>query len=127
MCDCEMPSVFNQTKPRARKRHRCCECRGWIEAGERYEYSWGIWDGDADSYKTCFGCAELREELGKLSKCCVPFMGVHEELQNLTSYEDGEDPKIAALMGRFDAIRIQRGAIISPAYQAEETEVTNEP
>lgn len=114
MCDCEMPSVFNQTKPRARKRHRCCECRGWIEAGERYEYSWGIWDGEANIYKTCFGCAELREEVGKVSECCIAFTCLHEELLEL------ED---AALMGRFDAIRIQRGSIISPACQAEESSV----
>lgn len=107
-----MPSVFNQKKPRARKRHRCCECRGWIEAGERYEYSWGIWEGSASSYKTCLGCAELRDELGKAEKCCIPFTYLREALLEAD----------AALMGRFDAIRIQRGAIISPAYQTEEAD-----
>lgn len=114
MCDCEMPSVFNQTKPRARKRHQCCECRGWIEAGERYEYSWGIWDGEANTYKTCNGCAQLRNELGKLSKCCVPFTGLLEELQ------ESDD---IALMGRFEAIRIQRGVTICPVFKAEENEI----
>lgn len=117
MCDCELPSVFNQTNPRARKRHRCCECRGWIEIGERYEYSWGIWEGDANAYKTCDGCAKLRDELSKLSDCCVPFTGVHEELLEL------ED---AALMGRFEAIRIQRGAAICPVYQVEQNEIQGE-
>jgi hypothetical protein len=39
------------------------------------------------------------------------------------SYQEEENPEVVALMGRFDAIRIQRGAIISPAYQAEESEV----
>ena len=115
MCDCEMPSVFNQTKPRARKRHRCCECYGWIEVGERYEYSWGIWDGDASTYKTCLGCAQLRDELGKLSDCCVTFTCLHDEL--LESEDD--DP----LMARFEAIRIQRGAAISQVYKAEENEI----
>lgn len=108
-----MPSVFNQTKPKARKRHRCCECRGWIEIGERYEYSWGIWDGNAQTYKTCLGCSSLRDDLGKMSKCCVPFTRIQEELWGLDE----------VLKGRFDAIRIQRGAIICPVYQAEENEI----
>lgn len=117
-----MPQAFSQTTRRARKRHRCCECRGWIEAGEKYEYASGIWDGEPNDYKTCFGCAQLRKELGKLSHCCVPLTGLREELMNFAEYSDDQEAKAAPLLGRFEAIRIQRGVTICPVYQAEESE-----
>ena len=124
-CDFEMPSVFNQTTPRARTRYRCCECHGWIETGERYQYSWGLWEGSGNSYKTCSGCAKLRDEVGKLSDCCVAFTGLWDELLELRSYQEEGDPKIIALLDRFKSIRIQRGAEIGPVYHAEENDLTH--
>lgn len=44
------------TKRRARKEHRCDECGRTIEAGERYEYLWGICDGEQMVHKTCLHC-----------------------------------------------------------------------
>jgi len=62
MCfDAEPPEAFWQCVRRARKEHRCCECRITIEPGTRYEYVSGIWDGYANSYKTCLGCVSLRD------------------------------------------------------------------
>lgn len=116
MCDCEMPSVFNQTRPHARTRHRCCECHGWIERGEHYQYTWGIWDGSASSYKTCPQCAKLHKLTEKAVDCCVPFTGLFEAVH------EAEDP---ALLARFEAIRIQRGAAICPLYQAEENDLSH--
>lgn len=60
---CEDPSVFSACLRKARRAHRCCECRGEISIGEAYEYASGIWDGSADSFKTCMPCAEQRNEL----------------------------------------------------------------
>jgi hypothetical protein len=121
MCDCEMPEVFTLTKRKAKKRHRCCECRGWIEIGEKYEYTSGIWDGEPSDYKTCLGCAELRDELSKISQCCIPLTGLREELMNYSDYNDDQESRVAPLLGRFEAIRIQRGVTICPVYQQEES------
>ena len=63
MSDLEMPSCCHATKPRARKRHRCCECGGWIEIWETYHRLDGIWDGRASGYKTCEQCQALRDEM----------------------------------------------------------------
>lgn len=54
------PTCFTSARPRARKRHRCCECCGVIEPGEVYEQDSGIWDGEPERFRTCLPCAELR-------------------------------------------------------------------
>ena len=59
----ELPSCYTSKWRVSRKPHRCCECRGIIFYKERYHYFSGIWDGRADSYKTCQDCYNIREEL----------------------------------------------------------------
>lgn len=55
------PSCCTESIRKARKEHWCCECRETIKVGDRYEYVSGIWDGRADSYKTCLLCKEIRD------------------------------------------------------------------
>lgn len=55
----ETPKCFTKSQPKARKRHRCCECRGWIEPGEKYHVFSGVWDSPG-TYKTCADCQALR-------------------------------------------------------------------
>lgn len=59
----EMPSAFNETWRTARKEHWCCECHHLIQAGERYHYASGVWDGEGRSFKQCQDCAELFRDL----------------------------------------------------------------
>lgn len=54
--DCGAPTVFRQTHRRARKTHRCCECRMPILPGEQHEESFGIWEGDPQTFRTCEVC-----------------------------------------------------------------------
>ncbi|HKR41013.1 MAG TPA: hypothetical protein VJU59_15270 [Paraburkholderia sp.] len=81
-CDYDMPSVYVQTTPRARKEHRCAECGSKIEAGQQYERTFGVWDGSADQIKTCLQCVEMRDfvkahvpcfcwEHHNLHECCI--------------------------------------------------------
>lgn len=44
----------------ARKKHRCIECSRTIEYGEKYEYTFGVWDGSPSVYKTCEDCLSVR-------------------------------------------------------------------
>jgi hypothetical protein len=60
---CEMPSVYSESTPTARKEHKCCECGGTIQIGEKYHYCHGIWDGRASTYKVCVDCDSLRKSL----------------------------------------------------------------
>jgi len=51
------------TKPVAQKRHRCIECAGDIEPGERYERVKGFWEGEWESSATCMPCTRMRRDL----------------------------------------------------------------
>jgi hypothetical protein len=57
---CEMPSVYQCDRPKARKEHKCYECRGVIRIGEHYRKHHGIWAGEPGDYKVCDQCEDLR-------------------------------------------------------------------
>ena len=58
MCntDYDYPSVYRKDYIRARKQHTCSECKGYIAPGDTYQYTFGVWDGRADVFKTCIHC-----------------------------------------------------------------------
>jgi len=68
------PEVFTEEWRKARKVHRCCECRSKIEIDETYEYIKGLWDGHWSEYKTCEKCADLRESLSEVT--CPYYTGL---------------------------------------------------
>lgn len=101
---CELPKFYTITHPRARKKHRCVECRGDIMPGDTYENFAGMWD-DFGNYKTCPECVELREELSKID----------DEMAFGQMYETIFDgPENEAWIRRFMAIREKRNAPESP-------------
>lgn len=55
------PEFYTQTKKKARKEHRCVECRETIEKGTKYEHVSGKWDGRTDTFRTCLSCVEIRD------------------------------------------------------------------
>lgn len=59
-CDYDAPSVFSSKTVAARKPHRCDECPRVIQPGERYLYSFGVWDGYPSSHYTCSDCREIQ-------------------------------------------------------------------
>lgn len=59
----EFPTAYQMIKRTARKDHRCCECRGVIRKGERYNYHSGIWEGEPCAYKVCVDCEALRDQV----------------------------------------------------------------
>ncbi len=59
-CDYDPPSIYRATRQKARKEHKCFECCAPIHPGEEYEYVFGVWEGYADSYKTCARCLSVR-------------------------------------------------------------------
>lgn len=74
-CDYEIPSVFSKTERSAKKEHKCDECGRRIRAGERYENVFGVWDGDASTFKTCPNCVALREFVVAHVPCCCWLYG----------------------------------------------------
>jgi hypothetical protein len=74
------PVAFVSRVVVARKIHRCCECRGFIQKGERYKRSSGVWPRSGpETFKTCPDCLYLSGASG----CpCIPFQQLAEYLQN---------------------------------------------
>ncbi len=64
-CSCDYDGhwdVFHKRSVKAaRKPRKCCECGCTVHAGEPYEYTWGVFEGDAQRYHVCARCVELRE------------------------------------------------------------------
>lgn len=58
------PKLYRDTEYKARKAHRCCECRGTISRGENYFRFEGLWD-DWGTYKTCARCHPLMAYFSK--------------------------------------------------------------
>jgi len=56
----ELPSCTSEKYRKARKIHKCCECQGPIDIGEKYHYLSGVWEGRGKSYKTCLSCETIR-------------------------------------------------------------------
>ena len=71
-CGCddgEGPEVFNEKLVKASKDHKCCECGRTISKGEVYNYIFGVWEGDAMTFKTCEECNDLRDSLEAMGFC----------------------------------------------------------
>lgn len=59
-CDYDPAEVYERCDRKARKQHLCDECRRKINPGEKYENVFGVWEGRADTFKTCSHCLDLR-------------------------------------------------------------------
>lgn len=60
--DCDGgPSLFTEKILKARKQHKCCECKEVIQPGESYERVKGLWEGVWQKYDTCMHCLSLRK------------------------------------------------------------------
>ena len=75
---CETPEVYVHERPKARKKHTCCECRGVIQPGELYHRHRGVWDGRGCSFRVCNDCEAIRKEMDEGLPCdeWTPFGGV---------------------------------------------------
>jgi hypothetical protein len=66
MCDCsDNPAIIcNCVSRKARKSHRCDECRRTIVSGETYEEHSGLWrDGGWNTYRWCAHCSAAQKIL----------------------------------------------------------------
>lgn len=99
---CELPLACTVKSVKARKDHRCCECRGVIRLGEMYHRYSGIWNDGPARFKVCNDCDDLRHDVDKdindyYEK--TPFEGLHESVYSSRDSEHIE---------RFKAIKSKR-------------------
>ncbi len=102
----DMATFFNHDLVMAHKDHKCCECRGTIKKGEQYHRNFGIWDGEAETFKVCLDCELLRNDIDKDVKYAdewTYFTGLCEAVQGVN------DPEFTK---RFINIKTMRGALV---------------
>ena len=56
-------TILAETKRKARKQHRCDECRGAILPGQTYLDERYLFEGEVSTHKTCQCCMSVREHL----------------------------------------------------------------
>ncbi len=71
----DRPGCFNSITRTARKDHKCCECWRTIKAGEKYQYSSGVWDGEPDSFKQCLNCHDIMNLTSLVDEYDAPGFG----------------------------------------------------
>jgi hypothetical protein len=95
VCDYDPAEFYSATIRKARKQHKCFECRGFIEPGEQFEYVAGCWDGNFDYFKTCCRCVDLRTWVKNNIPCvCWAHGNLHDDLlENVraASWRAGEE------------------------------------
>jgi hypothetical protein len=96
MCDCgDGPSTYHESKPKARKPHKCCECGRMIQPGETYRNLWGVWDGEPKTFKTCEACLDLDGWARDQYDCfCPTFGNLRWQVLDMV-HESGEPDLIA--------------------------------
>lgn len=83
-CDYDMPEFCDVMTRKARKVHKCYECRGTINPGDSYERTAGKWDGEFTEFKTCELCAELRQWARISVPCfCWTYGDLHEHVRSM--------------------------------------------
>ena len=63
-CDIEdYCTMLNVTRPKARKEHKCHECKRIISTGEKYLSETTLCEGKVETWKTCADCESIRKHL----------------------------------------------------------------
>ena len=76
---------------KARKAHRCCECRGFILPGEVYQYHHGIGEDGPCQFKMCNECHDLMLQLTSTDPDeAIPFTGLGEAICESQDRKDFE-------------------------------------
>lgn len=70
-CDMEGPTVWNETKPKAAREHRCSDCGGVITKGEVYTRTSMLYEHQWSTDKRCADCQFIIHEVERtfMQKC----------------------------------------------------------
>lgn len=108
-CDCDydydQPEFFTSRMiGRARKEHRCDECRGPIFIGDSYEKSVGKFDGVIIRHEECSDCLEIREwaEISMPCFCAYEWGSLIERVEEMV---DDVEREVEGFREEWDARR----------------------
>jgi hypothetical protein len=98
---------------KARRSHKCTECSRIISVGEKYEYVFGKWEGETNTFKTCSDCYDIRMFVKNSVPCfCWAYGNVEGDALDAVEgayYRAGEEVKgLAFGLGRLIVKRNRR-------------------
>ena len=116
-----MPTTLRESKPTARKAHRCSLCLGTIQRGEQYRVFVNVYEGNLYRWKECLPCGPVGALLWKQDLCDSD--GYNED----DAYEWARDcaghpvglPDEEVAMAR--AFLVRRGITLGAAIDGEAT------
>ena len=83
----ERPEFYSEVKRKARKAHKCYECRRVITTGELYHISTGKWDAKIQRNKVCADCRSIQDSMF----CDGYYFGsLLDDLEQHVEYCDGQ-------------------------------------
>ena len=84
----EVCRLLARSKPRARKVHRCGECRHDIQPGDVYGRDVTVFEGDIATHRTCLTCLRIRNSL---FDCGWTYGKIWEDIHEAHCDPEGED------------------------------------
>lgn len=76
---------------KSRKEYRCCECSKRLPVGSAFQFFWGVWSGEAATYRTCFDCVAFKNWCEAHVPCiCWNSFGsmIDDALETMREYDD---------------------------------------
>ena len=109
----EGPEMMTEKTVKARKAHKCTECHGTIAPGEAYLNTWGIWEGEAHTFKRCADCIDLMKWAEAHVPCiCWLYGDTHSNIREAMANWDSECPGLAAEAdAKIKTVRDKRRAL----------------
>jgi len=112
--DSDAPEFYNESRPRARKEYKCCECGGAIRVGESHKKITGKWDS-VETFRTCADCSVIWCDFGKAAKNCgcmvIGYMASTIRNAYRNSPREEADAILLPIICAFNAASKQRGGI----------------
>lgn len=97
-CGDEYPDVYSNGLRRARKEHECDACAETIRRGDRYHYTFCVFEGSANTTKRCARCELMYRALLPLiddESTCDPELNCGHTFEN--NFGEAPPPELARL------------------------------
>lgn len=109
-CDYEPAKLSSFGERRARKQHRCDDCGGVIQPGERYKWGKWLYEDEWWGHKRCADCQFIMCELDSLIECwCNVWGGFDERIEQELCDNWEQRAQIRKIVLMFNAAAEARG------------------
>jgi hypothetical protein len=92
--ECDEATIWRESKVRARKEHRCCECGEPIPPGMEYGRATSLYEGGWSTHSRCSACLILAEWVATVTGYCPLWCGLCESVDNANDEHETYDEEL---------------------------------